>query len=152
MPPPVPQQYLKPYPRSADQNFPVPLSQDDIASDLSVMGLFKQYDQTHKPGAHLDASSGLRKILEAVAVPYHQGRYVAFTSAARDDPENLRDALGIPSSNIRDQPSPIHQSLSLAALSAAAAAPMSRQSSQTGGVAMSRQGTSGSGRGKGRRG
>ncbi|KAM0516074.1 hypothetical protein ACHAPE_005697 [Trichoderma viride] len=152
MPPPVPQQYLKPYPRSADQNFPVPLSQDDITSDLSVMGLFKQYDQTHRPGAHLDASSGLRRILEAVAVPYHQGRYVAFTSAARDDPENLRDALGIPSSNIRDQPSPIHQSLSLAALSAAAAAPMSRQSSQTGGVAMSRQGTNGSGRGKGRRG
>ncbi|KAL7906722.1 Sds3-like domain-containing protein [Trichoderma velutinum] len=153
MPPPVPQQYLKPYPRSADQNFPVPLSQDDIASDLSVMGFFKQYDQSHKPGAHLDAPSGLRRILEAVAVPYHQGRYVAFTSAARDDPEYLRDALGIPSSNIRDQPSPIHTGLSLAALSSAAAAPMSRQSSaQGGGVAMSRQGTSGSGRGKGRRG
>ncbi|KAL6691103.1 Sds3-like domain-containing protein [Trichoderma pleuroticola] len=153
MPPPVPQQYLKPYPRSADQNFPVPLSQDDIASDLSVMGFFKQYDQSHKPGAHLDAPSGLRRILEAVAVPYHQGRYVAFTSAARDDPEYLRDALGIPSSNIRDQPSPIHAGLSLAALSSAAAVPMSRQSSaQGGGVAMSRQGTSGSGRGKGRRG
>ncbi|KAH6607977.1 hypothetical protein Trco_004290 [Trichoderma cornu-damae] len=152
MPPPVPQQYLKPYPRSADQNFPVPLSQDDIASDLSVMGFFKQYDQSHKPGAHLDAPSGLRRILEVVAVPYHQGRYVAFTSAARDDPEHLRDALGIPSSNVRDQPSPVHQGLPLAAPSSAAAVPMSRQSSQGGGVAMSRQGTGGSGRGKGRRG
>ncbi|KAK5998083.1 hypothetical protein PT974_00455 [Cladobotryum mycophilum] len=151
MPPHVPQQYLKPYPRTADQNFPVPLSQDDIASDLSVMGFFKQYDQSHRPGAHLDAPSGLRKILEAVAVPYNQGRYVAFTSATRDDPEHLRDALGIPPSSLRDQPSPGQSApLSLNALSVAAAIPMSRQSSQ-GGVAMSRQGTSGSGRGKARR-
>lgn len=137
MPPPVPQQYLKPYPRSSDQNFPVPLSQDDISSDLSVMSFFKQYDQTHKPGAHLDAPSGLRKVLEAVAVPYHQSRYVAFTSAAREDPEHLRDVLGIPLSNLRDQSSPVA---------------MSRQNSGQGGVPMSRQGTTGSARGKGRRG
>lgn len=152
MPPFVPQQYLKPYPRTADQNFPVPLSSEDISSDLTVMGLFKQYDQSHKPGAHLDVSSSLRKILETVAVPYHQGRYVAFTGGAREDPENIRDALGIPASNIRDQPSPGYGGAipTLAALSSAAV-PMSRQSSQ-GGVAMSRQGTGGSGRGKGRRG
>ncbi|KAL6884318.1 Sds3-like domain-containing protein [Trichoderma longibrachiatum] len=137
MPPPVPQQYLKPYPRSSDQNFPVPLSQDDISSDLSVMSFFKQYDQTHKPGAHLDAPSGLRKVLEAVAVPYHQSRYVAFTSASREDPEHLRDVLGIPLSNLRDQSSPVA---------------MSRQNSGQGGVPMSRQGTTGSARGKGRRG
>lgn len=152
MPPPVPQQYLKPYPRSADQNFPVPLSQDDIVSDLSVMGFFKQYDQSHKPGAHLDAPNGLRKILEAVATPYTQGRYVAFTGAPRDDPESIRDNLGLPAaSNMRDQPSPGHggSGPSLAALSNAAV-PMSRQSS-LGGVAMSRQGTGGSTRGKGRR-
>ncbi|KAF7559103.1 hypothetical protein G7046_g5036 [Stylonectria norvegica] len=153
MPPPVPQQYLKPYPRSADQNFPVPLSQDDIMSDLSVMGYFKQYDQSHKPGAHLDAQSGLRKVLEAVATPYQQARYVAITGASREDPEHLRDTLGLPViSTLRDQPSPaIHggSALSLAALSSAAA-PMSRQSS-LGGVAMSRQGTGSSTRGKGRK-
>lgn len=151
MPPPVPQQYLKPYPRTADQNFPVPLSQDDIASDLSVMGFFKQYDSSHRPGAHLDAPSGLRKVLEAVAVPYYRGKYVAFTGAPRDDPENVRDNLGIPSS-LRDQPSPSAPSVA-AFSSAASAVPMSRQSSQGGtGTTMSRQATGGSGRGKGRRG
>lgn len=149
MPPPVPQQYLKPYPRSADQNFPVPLSNDDITSDISVMGFFKQYDQSHKPGAHLDAPSGLRRVLEAVATPYQQSRFVAFTSASREDPENLRDNLGLPAiSNLRDQPSPA-PAPSVAAMSSAAV-PMSRQSS-LGGVAMSRQGTGGSTRGKSRK-
>ncbi|KEY66420.1 hypothetical protein S7711_06163 [Stachybotrys chartarum IBT 7711] len=152
MPPPVPQQYLKPYPRSADQNFPVPLSQDDITSDISIMGFFKQYDQSHKPGAHLDAPSGLRKVLEAVATPYTQGRYVAFTSAPRDDPEAVRDSLGLPvPGSLRDQPSPGHRgSVPPLANFSNAAVPMSRQSS-LGGVAMSRQGTGGSTRGKGRR-
>lgn len=137
MPPPVPQQYLKPYPRTADQNFPVSLSQDDIVSDLSVMGFFKQYDQSHKPGAHLDAPSGLRKMLEAVAVPYHQSKYVAFTGAPRDDPEDaVPEALGMPvMSSLRDEPG----SPGLAAV------PMSRQSS----TGMNRQGGS---RAKGRRG
>lgn len=153
MPPPVPQQYLKPYPRSSEQNFPVPLSQDDIVSDLSIMGYFKQYDQAKKPGSHLDNPGGLRKVLEAVATPYHQGRFVAFTGAPRDDPDSLRETLGLPAaSNLRDQPSPGHvgSAPSLAVLSNAAALPMSRQSS-LGGVAMSRQGTGGSTRGRGRR-
>ncbi|KAM3506466.1 hypothetical protein MY10362_002332 [Beauveria mimosiformis] len=151
MPPPVPQQYLKPYPRTADQNFPVPLSQDDIASDLTVMGYFKQYDQSHhRPGAHLDASTGMRRVLEAVATPYHRGRYVAFTAAPRDDPEAVSENLGIPSS-LRDQPSPPGPSgAAFSSAAAAAAVPMSRQSS--GGTTMSRQATGGSGRGKGRRG
>lgn len=138
MPPPVPQQYLKPYPRSSDQNFPVPLSSEDVSSDLSIIGYLKQYDQTHKAGAHLDAPSGLRKVLEAVATPYHQGRYVAFTGAPREDPENFRDTLGLPISGIRDSPK---------LGSSTAAPPMSRQSS-LGGVAMSR---SGSTRGRGGR-
>lgn len=152
MPPPVPQQYLKPYPRTADQNFPVPLSQDDIISDLSVMGFLKQYDHSHKPGAHLDAPTGLRKVLEAVSIPYQQGRFVAITGAERDDPENFRDSLGVPmTSSLRDQHSPGHlgSGQSLGSYTASAI-PMSRQSS-LGGVAMSRQGT-GSGRGRGRRG
>jgi hypothetical protein len=152
MPPPVPQQYLKPYPRSADQNFPVPLSQDDIVSDLSVMGFFKQYGQSHRAGAHLDLPNGLRKVLEAVATPYNQGRYVAFTAAPRDDADTIRDNLGLPAvSNMRDQPSPSQGgSAPSAAAVSNAAVPMSRQSS-LGGVAMSRQGTGGSTRGKGRR-
>ncbi|KAG5663838.1 hypothetical protein KAF25_006423 [Fusarium avenaceum] len=151
MPPPVPQQYLKPYPRTADQNFPVPLSNDDILSDLSVMGYFKQYDAAHKPGAHLDNPAGMRKVLAAVAAPYQTSRYVAFTSAPREDPENIRDSLGLPAlSNLRDQPSPAHTGANNAATGLSnAAVPMSRQSS-AGGVAMSRQGSS-STRGKGRK-
>ncbi len=150
MPPPVPQQYLKPYPRTADQNFPVPLSQDDIASDLTIMGFFKQYDQTHhRPGAHLDSGTGMRRVLEAVATPYHRGKYVAFTAAPRDDPEAVSDSLGIPSS-LRDQPSPPGPSGAAFSSAAATAVPMSRQSS--GGTVTSRQATGGSGRGKGRRG
>ncbi|CAM1504172.1 Fc.00g017630.m01.CDS01 [Cosmosporella sp. VM-42] len=152
MPPPVPQQYLKPYPRTVDQNFPVPLSQEDILSDISVMAYFKQYDQqSHKPGAHLDVpQGGLRNVLQAVAIPYSTGRYVAITgSASREDPEHIRDSLGLPAiSNLRDQPSPV-PAPSLAALSRAAE-PMSRQSS-LGGVAMSRQGTGSSTRGRGRK-
>ncbi|KAJ4004447.1 hypothetical protein NW766_011753 [Fusarium irregulare] len=151
MPPPVPQQYLKPYPRTADQNFPVPLSNDDIMSDLSVMGYFKQYDAAHKPGAHLDNPAGMRKVLAAVATPYQNSQYVAFTSAPREDPEQVRDSLGLPAiSSLRDQPSPANATAatSVAALSSAAV-PMSRQSS-AGGVAMSRQGSS-STRGKGRK-
>ncbi|ATY64085.1 deacetylase complex subunit [Cordyceps militaris] len=149
MPPPVPQQYLKPYPRSADQNFPVSLSQDDIAADLTIMGFFKQYDQTHhRPGAHLDAPTGMRRVLETVATPYHRGKYVGLTAAPRDDPEVISESLGLTSS-LRDQPSPPGPSGAASSL-AAAAVPMSRQSS--GGTAMSRQATGGSGRGKGRRG
>ncbi|PTD13339.1 hypothetical protein FCULG_00003479 [Fusarium culmorum] len=151
MPPPVPQQYLKPYPRTADQNFPVPLSNDDITSDLSVMGYFKQYDAAHKPGAHLDNPAGMRKVLAAVAVPYQNSQYVAFTSVPREDPEHLRDSLGLPAiSSLRDQPSPANAAAAptVAALSSAAV-PMSRQSS-AGGVAMSRQGSSNT-RGKGRK-
>ena len=151
MPPPVPQQYLKPYPRTADQNFPVPLSNDDIMSDLSVMGYFKQYDAAHKPGAPLDNPAGMRKVLAAVATPYQNSQYVAFTSAPREDPEQVRDSLGLPAiSSLRDQPSPGNgtAATSVAALSSAAV-PMSRQSS-AGGVAMSRQGSS-STRGKGRK-
>lgn len=150
MPPPVPQQYLKPYPRTADQNFPVPLSQDDVLSDLTVMGFFKQYDHVHRVGSHLDSPTGMRKVLEAVAVPYYRGKYVAFTGAPREDPENVSDNLGIPSS-VRDQPSPSGPS-GAAFSSAASAIPMSRQSSLGGGAPMSRQATGGSGRGKGRRG
>lgn len=146
MPPPVPQQYLKPYPRSADQNYPVSLSQDDIQSDLAVISHLKQYDNIHKPGAHLDApGSGLRKVLEAVSIPYHQGRFVAITGAPRDDTDSIGDTLGLSLPGLRGQASPMHSSASYAA------APMSRQSS-LGGVAMSRQGTGGSTRGRGRRG
>ena len=87
MPPYVPLQYLKPYPRSSDQNFPTMLSNDDISSDLAIIGHFKSYDQTQrKPGAHLDTATGMRKMLENVAIPYQKGRFVAYTSAAREDP------------------------------------------------------------------
>ena len=151
MPPFVPQQYLKPYPRTADQNYPVPLSQDDISSDMQIMGIFKHYDQSHKPGAHMDAGSGLRNLLEAVAIPYHQGRYVGMAGTIREEPDNLREALGLPvkDSNVRDSPAGGTTSGSKGLSLPDGGVPMSRQSS-LGGVAMSRQGSNT--RGKGRRG
>lgn len=143
MPPPVPQQYLKPYPRSADQNYPTPLPQDDIQTDLAIISTLKHYDSTHKPGAHLDSSVGFRRILEQVSVPYQKSRYVALTSAPREDTESIAETLGLPLSDLRGSPMQ-------GSTGSHGAAPMSRQSS-LGGVAMSRQGTGGSVRGRGRR-
>ena len=150
LPPPVPQQYMKPYPRSTDQNFPPSLSQDDIASDLMVMNTFKAYDQSHHRGACQDIPA-FKRVLEAAAIPYSQGRYVAITQAPREDPENLRAELGLPSSSVRDQttpppPAPAAIPGSGSGL-AAGGVPMSRQSS-LGGAAMSRQGSA---RGKARK-
>ncbi|KAI9901764.1 hypothetical protein N3K66_003581 [Trichothecium roseum] len=141
MPPHVPQQYLKPYPRSSDQNVPMALSTEDVNSDIAIMQHFRQYDQMHKPGSHLDAPTGMRKVLEAVSIPYHTGRFVAFATTARQGPDAIRDSLGLPLSSLRDE-QPV--------TGASGGVSMSRQSSQ-GGVAMSRQGTTGSNRGKGRR-
>jgi hypothetical protein len=151
MPPPVPQQYMKPYPRSTDQNFPAPLSVDDINNDMVVMNMFKQYDnQQHKRGACIETPA-LKKILKAAAIPYAERRYVAITQGPRDDPENLRGDLGLPVSSLRDQtPPPSIQMIPGSGSGSGIAAggvPMSRQSS-LGGAAMSRQGSA---RGKGRK-
>jgi hypothetical protein len=151
MPQHVPQQYMKPYPRANEQNYPNPLPQDDIASDLAVMGLFKQYDETRKKrGACLEVAQ-FRRILEAVAVPYSTKKYPAFLHAPREDPENLRASLGLPpTSSVRDQQTPPPSAPTIPGSGSALVAggvPMSRQSS-LGGVAMSR---GGSARGKGRK-
>jgi hypothetical protein len=149
MPPPVPQQYLKPYPRSTDHNFPAALSTDDVNADMMAMNLFKQYDsQHHKPGACIDTPV-LKRMLRLAAPPYAAKTYVALTQGPRNDPDQLRGTLGLPLSSIRDQtpPPPLPTIPGSGSGIAAGGVPMSRQSS-LGGAAMSRQGSA---RGKARK-
>ncbi|PHH88358.1 hypothetical protein CDD83_7630 [Cordyceps sp. RAO-2017] len=154
MPSSLPYQYIKNPVKSVEPSTPGPLSDKEISGDLQVMAYLKQYDLHHKPGSHLDNPKGIRKTLEAVSVPYQTGTYVAFAKAPRElPPDSVAETLGMSlaatSSSVRDQPSPGPTTQPVNG-QAATAAPMSRQSS-AGGVAMSRQGTTGSGRAKTRR-
>jgi len=153
LPPVAPSQYIKPPTRSQDQNTPSLLNNDTINEDLQIMSYFKQFDQHSKPGSALMVNGSLKRVLEAAATPKAKSRYVAFIGGGpRKDPEEIRRELGLPSDKSGDNTSPEKTSSGLiAAATASAAAAMSRQSSHQGGVAMSRQGTNGSGRGKGRK-
>jgi len=149
MPPSAPAQYLKPSLRATDQNTPSSLPMDTISSDLQVMGYFKQFDQAYRIGSGLQINVSFRSVLEQASIPSSDGKHVALVSTLRRDPDQLRRELGLPPA---EQVSPEkHPAPANAVLGGPAAAiPMSRQSSQ-GGVAMSRQGTNGSTRGKGRK-
>lgn len=155
MPNAGPQHYIKNPAKASEQANPQPLSQDDIAADLQVMASLKQYDQSRKPGSHLDNPKGIRRTFEAVSVPYQAGKYVALLPTSREELPAFRDSFGIATtaSATRELPSPARggPNQPASSASAGAAVAMSRQSS-LGGVAMSRQGTAGSARGKGRRG
>ncbi|PHH66678.1 hypothetical protein CDD81_6515 [Ophiocordyceps australis] len=126
-----------------------PLSVEEAGADLQLMKTLQQYDATRKPGSHLDNPKGFRKTLEAVAVPYTSASYVALKSIPRQNPSVFEESLagGAAQSNVREQTSPNRRGN----LIRNAAPPMSRQSS-AGGVAMSRQGTAQSNRGKVRKG
>jgi hypothetical protein len=150
MPPSAPAQYLKPNLRATDQNTPTSLPMDTINSDLQVMGYFKQFDQTYRIGSGLHMNESFRSVLQQASVASSDGKHVAIVSAPRRDPDQLRKELGLPPSAEQASPEK-HTAPANAVLAASVAAiPMSRQSSQ-GGVAMSRQGTNGSTRGKGRK-
>ncbi|PKS06792.1 hypothetical protein jhhlp_006867 [Lomentospora prolificans] len=152
LPPIAPSQYSKPPTRSQDQNTPVSLANDTINEDVQIMSYFKQFDAHSKPGSSLMVNGSLKRVLEAAATPNAKNRYVAFVGGGpRRDLEEIRRELGLPSDKSAENPSPEKSSSGLiAAATASAAAAMSRQSSQ-GGVAMSRTGTNGSARGKGRK-
>ncbi|SPO03942.1 related to nif-specific regulatory protein [Cephalotrichum gorgonifer] len=142
--------YLKPPSRTADHNTPSSLPSDTIGSDIQIMSYFRQFDQQYKTGSSLNLNPSLRKALEAAASPKSDGRFVGYVGGPRQDPEEVRRDLGLPPSSSVENPSPDKHLSVLNHGGAAAAVAMSRQSSQ-GGVAMSRQGTNGSGRGKGRK-
>ncbi|KAF6834978.1 deacetylase complex subunit [Colletotrichum plurivorum] len=134
--------YFKPVRGNTDANLPQSLSQDEIASDIMIMDLFKKYDANHKPGDSIDHPNGSRRLLEASIVPYTKAPWTGFKPGPRPDPTSLTDDLQPIESSARDEPPPP------SSLAAVAAVPMSRTSSAAGGAAMSRQGSS---RGKGRK-
>lgn len=145
MPQALPMQYAKNPIRNSEQSSPGTLSEREVTADLQIIAGLKHYDSTRKPGSHLDNAKGIRKTLEAVAAPHQSGRLSALVRASREiPPESFAGSGGVSAtlSNVRNEdPSPGHGSQSPNGHLAAA-----------GGVAMSRQSTAGSGRGKARRG
>ncbi|EMR68008.1 hypothetical protein MGN70_012170 [Eutypa lata] len=143
LPPLIHSQYSKAYVKS-ESNTPTSLSQDDTQHDMAVMSLYRNYQRQHGAGTNLDAMNGGRRILEAMAPPQRKSKYVTYIQGDRPPVEHLSESLGIPSSNLRDDPAGNNVPAGVATIGSPAGAPMSRQSS-LGGVAMSR---SGSARGK----
>ena len=149
MPQAQPTQYTK-VPNKNDSIVPKGLSDADVFADCQIMASLKQYDQRRKPGSHLDNPKGIRKTFEAVSTPYQAGKLIGFGRAPREDPEVLEAALGlVAGSSARSLPA----RGTAKAFQSVAATPMSRQSS-AGGAPMNRQEatTTGSGRGKTRKG
>ncbi|CAK7267830.1 hypothetical protein SEPCBS57363_002789 [Sporothrix epigloea] len=163
MPPMFMNNYAKPHSK-IDANTPATLSGDDVSSDLSVIKLLRQYERVHGAGSNFDNANGGRKVLEATAFGPHDSRYMAYLRHEREDPDDLRKDLRLPTnggggsssssyhnphSALRDEPATPGGSdrdtgamhlVTAAVTSALHATPMSRQSSQ-GGAAMSRQGS-----------
>ncbi|ODA78402.1 hypothetical protein RJ55_05783 [Drechmeria coniospora] len=140
----LPGHYLKASAKVTAEQSALPATSDsDLKSDLQIIAALKNYDYSRKPGSHLDNPRGLRKTFETVSVPYRAGKYLGIAALRRDEEEAVAfgetlEASG-PYSGLRD---------------GLQAPPMSRQSSfggGGGGVAMSRQGTTSSGRGRGRK-
>ncbi|OAA67165.1 deacetylase complex subunit [Niveomyces insectorum RCEF 264] len=166
MPPLFMSNYAKPHSK-ADANTPATLSSDDVSSDMSVIKLLRQYERAHGTGSNFDNANGGRKVLEATAFSPLDSRYLAYLKHDREDPDDLRKDLRLPTSSVRDEPTTpgghgggggagvgatgpsgggASSSNAMTAASAVATntgvhgSPMSRQSSQ-GGAAMSRQGS-----------
>lgn len=152
LPPLIPQHYSKPYTKSAEQNTPSALVNDDITADIAVMTMFRQYESIHGPGTNLDVSNGGRRLLEEITHPPRENRFVSYLQGPRPDAGKMHDALRLPSGDepkdekVEKDKTTAAAAAAAAAKEAASAVPMSRQSS-LGGVAMSRQGTGGSARG-----
>ena len=106
LPPTFPSTYVKGHTKQSDFNTPTALGQDDVNSDLMVMNVLKQYDQQHGPGSNLESSNGSRAILETVAVPAQDNRYVAFLQGPRPAESDIRHRLGLPSGGSTGGPSP----------------------------------------------
>lgn len=149
--PKMPPMFMSSYAKShskIDANTPATLSTDDVSSDLSVIRLLRQYEKLHGTGSNFDNANGGRKVLQATAFGPKDSRYLAYMRHEREDPEDLRKNLRLPSGNARDEPATPSggsngapsATLHAAASMGTGASPMSRQSSQNG-AAMSRQGS-----------
>jgi hypothetical protein len=97
LPPTFPSTYVKGHTKQADFNTPMPLSADDAAADLTIISALKHYEQQHGKGSNLESPLGSRSILEAVAHPARENRYVAYLQADRRPAESdIRHRFGIP--------------------------------------------------------
>lgn len=146
-------QYSKGYPKTNEVNTPPSLANDEIGHDLSIIGMFKQYEQIHGRGSNFGVDNGGRKVLETCVTPLQNSRFVSYHRNEPPDADDLRKELNLPSNgNGRDDinlatPQRESEKEKVGAFATAhpsTSVPMSRQSS-LGGVGMNRQG---SGRGK----
>lgn len=133
LPPIVPAPYNKAKPMT-EASGPAPLAVDDALADLQAISVLRQYEQLHGVGSNFDVPNGGRKVLEAVAAGPREEKFVAYLQGDRPSADDLRVELKVEVSNVRGEPGP--SSLQAPAM---AGVPMSRQNS--GGVAMSRQGS-----------
>lgn len=95
LPPTFPSNYVRNHGKGAEMNTPTPFTADLVDHDLSLMGMYSQYDTVHGQGSSFD-EFGARKILEVAAAPVHENRYVAYLHADRPSENEVRKRLGLP--------------------------------------------------------
>lgn len=148
-----PSTYIKGPNKQSDFNTPAPLSSDDVTADWTIMKILKNYEQQHGKGSNLDSGIGSRSILEAVAHPARDNRYVAYLqSEHRPMESDIRHRLGVPAEvetpaakrALQDGGTPSKTGRSATPMQSPAkgflgAGPTSAPSGQLGGVSMSRQ-------------
>lgn len=96
LPPIFPSTYVRGPPKISDYSQPTSLPADDQNLDWVLMNTMKQYDEQHGKGAILDTDIGARKVLEEMAHPAKQNRYVAYLQGARPSVDDVRQRLGMP--------------------------------------------------------
>ncbi|KAI0466363.1 Sds3-like-domain-containing protein [Xylaria cf. heliscus] len=141
MPPLIQSHYVKAYVKS-ESNTPASLSIEDTQHDLTVMTIYKNFQNKNGKGSNIELDNGGRRLLETMSIPQRRSKNATYVQRPRPSTDALAEALGV-SSSVREEPTGNQVPIN-AATNSSAGAPMSRQSS-LGGVAMSR---TGSGRGK----
>ncbi|KAK0704683.1 Sds3-like-domain-containing protein [Lasiosphaeris hirsuta] len=152
LPPTFPSTYVKGHAKQSDFNTPTALAMDDVSGDLMVMHALRQYDQLNGVGSNFSSENGSKKLLEAVAQPAPNSRYVTYLQGERPAENEVRKRLGLPEvlepSHQTDQPGPIEgagtpsktgRSGTPAQSPAKPLAGVSGAGSMLGGVSMSRQ-------------
>lgn len=96
LPPTFSSTYIKAYGKNAELNTPTTLNLEDVNGDMMVMQALRQYDQANGVGANFSSENGSRKLLEAVAQPANNARYVSFLQGERPAENEVRKRLGLP--------------------------------------------------------
>ncbi|KAK3683983.1 Sds3-like-domain-containing protein [Podospora appendiculata] len=96
LPPTFPSTYVKGHTKQSDFNTPTALANDDVNGDMMAMQVLKQYEQTHGPGSNFSSENGSRKLLEAMARPVQDHRFVSYLQGDRPAENDVRKRLGLP--------------------------------------------------------